>query len=586
MAVVLMQQNFQQLLEQLKATLGKLGARKLIALGLVGAALMGAILYTSVYLSRPSYETLYVGLSRDDVNRMGLALGEAGIAFDVKSDGSSILVPIGKAEQARMYLAEKGLPTSNNAGYELFDNMGSLGLTSFMQEITHVRALEGEIARTIQAIRGVKAARVHIVLAEKGSFRRGDQKPSASVVIRAEGGFAAESAQSIRQLVAAAVPSLDASSVTVLDTNGRLLASAGEAANGAALMTASLEQQVAANVDESIRKALAPYLGIGHFQSSVQASLDTDRRQINETSFDPESRVERSVRVVRESGDSRNSRNDNATGVEQNIPQEEIQSRNGDSSTEKTDRREELTNYEMNTKTVSTVSDGYAVKRLSIAVVIDQARLLETAGTTPPPADFVDQQILKIRDLVATAAGLNADRGDVINVTAVNFLNPAGADMDPVSTPWSEQLMRQSGSYVNALAILGAVALLIWFGVRPLLRDQNAKSTGTEVALREAGEAGVPNFVGDTQQAIAGEGAKAVIGGPEAYADQMKTSLSDLRQRMRMPAKLRLEQMIEMDEERVAAVLKQWIHETAIKQEAASTQRSAQRSAMPELEAA
>ncbi|MFK4822391.1 flagellar basal-body MS-ring/collar protein FliF [Ochrobactrum quorumnocens] len=582
MAVVSMQQNFQQLLEQLKATLGKLGARKLIALGLVGAALMGAILYTSVYLSRPSYETLYVGLSRDDVNRMGLALGEAGIAFDVKSDGSSILVPIGKAEQARMYLAEKGLPTSNNAGYELFDNMGSLGLTSFMQEITHVRALEGEIARTIQAIRGVKAARVHIVLAEKGSFRRGDQKPSASVVIRAEGGFAAESAQSIRQLVAAAVPSLDASSVTVLDTNGRLLASAGEAANGAALMTASLEQQVAANVDESIRKALAPYLGIGHFQSSVQASLDTARRQTNETSFDPESRVERSVRVVRESGDSRNSRNDNATGVEQNIPQEEIQSRNGDSSTEKTDRREELTNYEMNTKTVSTVSDGYAVKRLSIAVVIDQARLLETAGTTPPPADFVDQQILKIRDLVATAAGLNADRGDVINVTAVNFLNPAGADMDPVSTPWSEQLMRQSGSYVNALAILGAVALLIWFGVRPLLRDQNAKSAGTEVALREAGEVGVPNFVGDTQQAIAGEGAKAVIGGPEAYADQMKTSLSDLRQRMRMPAKLRLEQMIEMDEERVAAVLKQWIHETAVKQEAASTQRSV----MPELEAA
>lgn len=580
--MVSMQQNFQQLLEQLKGTLGKLGARKLIALGLVGAALMGAILYTSVYLSRPSYETLYVGLSRDDVNRMGLALGEAGIAFDVKSDGSSILVPVGKAEQARMYLAEKGLPTSNNAGYELFDNMGSLGLTSFMQEITHVRALEGEIARTIQAIRGVKAARVHIVMAEKGSFRRGDQKPSASVVIRAEGGFAAESAQSIRQLVAAAVPSLDASSVTVLDTNGRLLASAGEAANGAALLTASLEQQVAGNVDESIRKALAPYLGVGHFQSSVQATLDTDRRQTSETQFDPESRVERSVRVVRESGDSRNARNDNATGVEQNIPQEEIQSRNGESSSEKTDRREELTNYEMNTKTVSTVSDGYTVKRLSIAVVIDQARLLETAGTTPPPADFVDQQILKIRDLVATAAGLNADRGDVINVTAVNFLSPAGADMEPVSTPWSEQLMRQSGSYVNALAILAAVALLIWFGVRPLLRDQNAKPSGTEVALREPSDVAVPNFVGDAQKAIVGEGAKAVIGGPEAYADQMKTSLSDLRQRMRMPAKLRLEQMIEMDEERVAAVLKQWIHETAIKQEAAANQRSV----MPELEAA
>jgi len=580
--VVLMQQNFQQFIEQLKGTLGKLGLRKLLALGLVGAALMGAILYTSIYLSRPSYETLYVGLSRDDVNRMGLALGEAGISFDVKSDGSSILVPIGKAEQSRMYLAEKGLPTSNNAGYELFDNMGSLGLTSFMQEITHVRALEGEIARTIQAIRGVKAARVHIVLAEKGSFRRGDQKPSASVVIRAEGGFAAESAQSIRQLVAAAVPALEASAVTVLDTNGRLLASAGEAANGSALMTASLEQQVAGNVDESIRKALAPYLGIGHFQTSVQASLDTDRRQTNETSFDPESRVERSVRVVRESGDSRNSRSDNATGVEQNIPQEEIGSQNGESNSEKTDRREELTNYEMNTKTVSTVSDGYSIKRLSIAVVIDQARLLETAGTTPAPADFVDQQITKIRDLVATAAGLNSDRGDVINVTAVNFMNASGADMEPVSTPWADTLLRQSGSYVNALAILGAVALLVWFGVRPLLRETGGKPTSTEVAVREPSEVATPNFVADANKLAGSDSTQAVIGGPEAYADQMKSSLSDLRQRMRMPAKLRLEQMIEMDEERVAAVLKQWIHETAAQQEAGKTPRSL----MPELEAA
>lgn len=333
-------------------------------------------------------------------------------------------------------------------------------------------------------------------------------------------------------------------------------------------------------MDDSIRKALAPYLGLGHFQTSVQAALDTDRRQTKETTYDPESRVERSVRVVRESGDSRNNRNDNATGVEQNIPQEQIQNRNGESSTEKRDRREELTNYEVNSMTVSTVSDGYSIKRLSIAVVIDQARLLQTAGTTPPPANFVDQQITKIRDLVATAAGLNTNRGDVINVTAVNFLDPAGADMEPVSAPWTDTLLRQSGSYANALAILAAVGLLIWFGLRPLLRDQNVKPAGTEVAIREAGEVATPNFIGGAESV--GEGVQAVIGGPAAYADQMKTSLSDLRQRMRMPAKLRLEQMIEMDEERVAAVLKQWIHETASGREA----DPAKASAMPELKAA
>jgi flagellar M-ring protein FliF len=150
--------------------------------------------------------------------------------------------------------------------------------------------------------------------------------------------------------------------------------------------------------------------------------------------------------------------------------------------------------------------------------------------------------------------------------------------MEPVSAPWTDTLLRQSGSYVNALAILAAVGLLIWFGLRPLLRDQTAKPAGTEVAIREAGEIATPNFVG-TQAGT--EGHQAVIGGPEAYADQMKTSLSDLRQRMRMPAKLRLEQMIEMDEERVAAVLKQWIGGNAAKQPV-----PAERVNAPELEAA
>ncbi|PYE87694.1 flagellar basal-body MS-ring/collar protein FliF [Phyllobacterium leguminum] len=555
-----MQKNFRQFLDQLSGALAKLGARRLIALGLVGAALFGAILFSSFYFSKPAYDTLYVGLSRDDVNRMGMALGEAGISFDVKSDGTSILVPFGKAEQARMHLAEKGLPTSNNAGYELFDNMGSLGLTSFMQEITRVRALEGEIARTIQAIRGIKAARVHIVLPEKGSFRRGDQKPSASVVIRTEGGFAGESAQSIRQLVSAAVPSLDAASVTVMDTNGRLLASSEGQANGAAVMAATLESQVSASIDDNIRKALAPYLGIGHFQTSVQVALDTDRKQINETVFDPESRVERSVRVVRENGASQNSKSDNATGVEQNIPQEEIASQNGESSTQKNERREELTNYEMNSKTVSTVSDGYAVKRLSIAVVIDQARLLASAGTTPPPENFVENQVAKIRDLVSTAAGLNAERGDVINVTALNFMDAGGEALQPASKPVSEMLLAQTGSLINAAALIGAVVLIIWFGARPLMREMAVTRVAAE-AKREAGEIAIPDFTGTGQLANTDPGGEAALAGPADYGRQAQEGLSDLRQRMRAPARYRLEQMIEMDEERVAAVLKQWVHE-------------------------
>ena len=190
----------------------------------VAALVMAVIGVGSVYLNRPAYETLYVGLERSDVNQIGLVLGEAGIGFDVGSDGTTVLVPAGKTAQARMLLAEKGLPTSANAGYELFDNVGSLGLTSFMQQITRVRALEGEIARTIQSISGIKAARVHIVMSERANFRRDEQQPSASVVIRSSGIDAEKSAMSIRHLVAAAVPGLSADKVTVLDSNGTLLA--------------------------------------------------------------------------------------------------------------------------------------------------------------------------------------------------------------------------------------------------------------------------------------------------------------------------------------------------------------------------
>src|SRR6185503_17462879 len=119
-------------------------------------------------------------------SRIGAALKEAGIAFDVNSQGTAVLVRYGQTAQARMLLAEKGLPSSASAGYELFDKMGAIGLTSFMQEITRVRALEGEIGRTIQGMKGVRAARVHIVMADTGSFRRSTQQPSASVVIRTD----------------------------------------------------------------------------------------------------------------------------------------------------------------------------------------------------------------------------------------------------------------------------------------------------------------------------------------------------------------------------------------------------------------
>lgn len=206
-------------LERLWVSLLGLGARRLAALAGVGLAIFALVGFGSYYLSRPDLEVLYIGLAPADVARIGGVLREAGIAFDVNAEANKVFVKRGEAARARMVLAERGLPNSTTAGYELFDKLGSMGLTSFMQNITRLRALEGEIARTIQVMKGVKAARVHLVLPDPGSFRYAPQPPSASVVVRTNSSDL-PSAAAIRQLVSAAVPGMAPDHVAVLSTDG------------------------------------------------------------------------------------------------------------------------------------------------------------------------------------------------------------------------------------------------------------------------------------------------------------------------------------------------------------------------------
>src|SRR3984885_13124744 len=300
-----------RLLENLLA----LGGRRLAALGLVGIAVFAATGFAGYYLSPPTTEPLYSGLDRDDVVGIGAALKEAGIPFDVSADGATVLVAVGQTAQARMTLAEKGLPHSGSIGNELFDKLGSLGLTSFMQEVTRVRALEGELARTIQMMRGVKAARVHIVMADEGSFRRERQAPSAYVVIRTEKADDTSTPQAIRHLVAAALPGMKVDEVTVLNVDGLLLASGSDSMDQAPINMLALEKSVSQQIQDSVRKTLAPYLSLRNFQISVAARLNTDKRQTNETVYNPESRVERSVRVIKESSSSQNSTPESPTAV-------------------------------------------------------------------------------------------------------------------------------------------------------------------------------------------------------------------------------------------------------------------------------
>ena len=408
--------------ERLWTSLQGLGVRRLVALALIGVAVFAVTGVAGYYLSRPTMETLYSGLDRDDIAAIGAALREAGVAFDVNAESTIILTPAGQAATARMILAEKGLPRSGAVGNELFDKLGSLGLTSFMQDVTRLRALEGELARTIQMMRTVKAARVHIVLPDEGSFRRERQPSSASVVIRTDGGDDRATGQAIRHLVASAVPGMKIDDVTVLNVDGRLLASGTDSIEKSPDNLLSLEKEVSQEIREGVTRTLTPYLSSRNFQISVAARLNADKTQTNETIYNPDSRVERSVRVTKEQQSSQNAAGAQAAGVEANLPKQNGSGAESKQSNDQTQKREELTNYEVSSKSIQTTSAGFLIQNLSVAVLINRSALTASLGDKAGP-EAVAAQIKEIEQLVASAAGLDKQRGDVVKISVVDFVD-------------------------------------------------------------------------------------------------------------------------------------------------------------------
>ena len=537
-------------IQSIISNLREFGVKRLAMLAGIAVLVMSVIGVASVYLNRPAYDTLYVGLDRADVNQIGLVLGEAGIGFDVGADGTSVLVPAGTTAQARMLLAEKGLPTSANAGYELFDNVGSLGLTSFMQQITRVRALEGEIARTIQSIAGIKAARVHIVMSERANFRRDEQQPSASVVIRYAGIDAEKSAMSIRHLVAAAVPGLSADKVTVLDSNGNLLAAGDDPSNTSAARTLGVEQTVEAQIGDNIRRALTAYLGPDNFRASVKAEVNTDTRQTEETIFDPNSRVERSVQSVRANENNNQKQASAPASVEQNLPETQATATEGPQSSSQNDRKEEITNYEINSKKIATVSNGYTVTKMSIAVVVNQQRLMAILGKDATP-EQIAKRVADIQKMVTSATGFDDKRGDVIDVSAVEFIDGLDGEAIP-QAGMLDSIGQHAGTLINAGAFIVVVFMVAFFGLRPMAAALTAKATP---ALSG------PNFDEvqrslPTPEATANAESAAVGALPNSRPNP--TPLDDLRQKIRPAPQDRLARMVDLNEERTAQILRKW----------------------------
>ena len=534
--------------ERLWTSLQGLGVRRLVALALIGVAVFAVTGVAGYYLSRPTMETLYSGLDRDDIAAIGAALREAGVPFDVNAESTIILTPAGQAATARMILAEKGLPRSGAVGNELFDKLGSLGLTSFMQDVTRLRALEGELARTIQMMRTVKAARVHIVLPDDGSFRRERQPSSASVVIRTDGGDDRTTGQAIRHLVASAVPGMKIDDVTVLNVDGRLLASGTDSIEKSPDNLLSLEKEVSQEIRESVSRTLTPYLSSRNFQISVAARLNADKTQTNETIYNPDSRVERSVRVTKEQQSSQNAAGAQAAGVEANLPKQNGSGAESKQSNDQTQKREELTNYEVSSKSIQTTSAGFSIQNLSVAVLINRSGLTASLGDKAGP-EAVAAQIKEIEQLVASAAGLDKQRGDAVKISVVDFVD-SSRDLEPAAGPSIlEILARQTGSIVNAGAVVLVAAMVVWFGVRPGLKMLLASPAVASGAAADAAEAlGAP----DAAQNLLIE----ADDGRDAFLEAL------LARRDNGPER-KLQKLVEFDENHAATILKQWIRQGA-----------------------
>jgi flagellar M-ring protein FliF len=347
--------------------------------------------------------------------------------------------------------------------------------------------------------------------------------------------------------------------VTVLDATGELLAAGDDPNNNSATRSITIERTVEGQIEDNIRRALSPYLGHENFRTSVKAEVNTDMRQIEETIFDPESRVERSVQIVRANDQANQRQAAPPATVQQNLPDEDLGAGEGPASSEQRERREETTNYEMNSKRIATVSNGYSVSRLSIAVVVNRERLAAVLGAEATP-EHIAERIAEIEKLVASAAGLDAARGDVVNVSSVEFIDGV-ADAEMAGPGFLDAASRHAGTMINALAFIVVVFLISWFGLKPLVAAITGRKEGADEVNFGDLQLSLPNPLDALQlpdPLAAGEGGASPFASP--FPDHMA---DDIRFRIKPAPQDRLAQMVDLNEERSAMILRKWARRDA-----------------------
>ncbi len=449
---------------------------RLASIAAIVIFLISFFVYLATKLNTGDYAVLYTDLEMEDAKQIVQHLETANIKYRLTKNGTEILVPEEDVNKMRIDTADLAMASKgSNVGYEIFDNTDALGSTNFVQNVNLIRALEGELARTIRSVDHIKSARVHLVLPKREMFSREEQMPTASVVIKTDGGkLSLESIHSIQQLIAAAVPKLDVKNVSIVDSAGNLLTNSFEdeeavtVANNEALR---LEQE--RKMSLQVQNLLEKSVGEGKVRAQVNLDMDFDQIVTNEEIYDPDSQVVRSQATVTD-----NSTTDNVeqpVSVAQNIPNGDMVAA-GTGSVSRKSRTEETVNYEISKVVRNKVKNSGTIKRLGVAVIVDGIYERNAEGKVVY-RDRTPEEMEQIRSLVKSAVGFDAERGDMVEVANMKFASNQ-PEIETVSEVLimgftKDELIRiAEGIGVAIVAIL--VILLV---IRPLIN--NAFETNT-----------------------------------------------------------------------------------------------------------
>lgn len=417
---------------------------------------------------------LFSGLDLEEAAEIAGKLDTANVKYTLEGGGSAIFVDRSKVDEARMMLSEQGLPTRGSVGWEIFDKTDALGETQFVQNIKKVRALEGELERTIGSLDMVKAAQVHLSIPDRPLFTRDQEKPKASVVLNVTGNtMTSEKVRAIRNLVASSVPGLELGAVTVADTQGRTWAAGAESAAGG-IGGAAVDERKASLEDSYRKKVLEVIENIaGPGAAKVTVNLDVDFNKVTESSekYDPDSRVVRSSQTTEGIASTAETAPGDETTVANNVPTGAAPPTQSALPKNQTSNNQtsETVNYEISKSVRTEVVEGGRVQRLSVAVAIDHMRVPGAEGARPTYQERPPEELARITALVKSAVGFSEERGDMVTIESAAFARP-DTSMEDVAAPGPFEFDKFDivrGAEIGALLITALA--LVFFVLRPLI---------------------------------------------------------------------------------------------------------------------